>query len=205
MYRINNRIDNGTVGVLMLGPVNSGRKTQAEKLVSEYRGHHISTYQLVCTQIDDIPRSNDGLSDEDVFCLTKEYLALHMPTGIVVLNGWCRTKHQTDMLDKLFVKPEHLIAFSFDIPLTVAQERAGLDGRVGDSEISRRFRFWERNRDDVDHKLRAKGVNVVELDGCHDPEHIHNSVRGGVVNHLKALTGLVGVRAPSRHRHPHHA
>jgi adenylate kinase family enzyme len=213
---INNCVNDGNaIGVIMLGPINSGRNTQARMLVDVYEGHHISTGVLVRGRMDideDFRRQhglniNKGLPvpDDVILSLIAEHTQKNELSGIIALSGWSRTKHQADMLHKIFTKPHHVIAFDFMISLTIARERARLSGRVDSDEVIKRFRLWQTHRDDVAHKLRAKGVHVVGLDGCHNPDHIHDSVRGTIVKHVKALKGLVGVRAPSRHRHPHHA
>lgn len=213
MYTINNCIHSGTaVGVIMLGAANSGKGTQAKLIIDNYQGYHISTGDLVRAKIESDQDFKDGyvkdiksgclISDEVVLGLTRDHLALSKPSGIVVLDGWCRTKHQTDMLDKLFVKPEHLIAFDFDVCLSVARERARIRAREDDTEINKRFRLWQEHRASVVHKLRAKGVYVITIDARQDPAHIHNSVRNGIVDHIKAIKGRSG-KAPG-HRALHH-
>lgn len=208
---INNCITDGTaVAVLFLGAANSGKDTQGEMLIRQYQGHHISTGALVRNKMDTDKdfRKKHGrqmeqgglIPDDIIFDLIMEYAQENQPEGIIALNGWSRTKPQADMLDKIFTTPQHSIAFDFDIPLTVAQERARIRKRFDDNEINRRFRLWQQHRVDVIHKLRAKGVRVVELDGRHDPDHINNSVKGEIINHVKALKGLVGVNSPNRHR-----
>lgn len=206
---INNCLNGGMVfGIVLLGPANSGKGTQAKMLMERYDGHHVSTGDLVRDKIacDAIfaekysGRTGSGalIDDDVVFDLTKECLSSANPAGIIVLDGWCRTKPQVDKLDDLFTRPDHLIAFDFIIPIDVVRTRANVRGREDDRRIDGRFKLWDDHRSIVRSKLKAKGVRVVEVNANQDPVHINSFIEREIIFHGRKVRGLIVNKSPDR-------
>jgi adenylate kinase len=202
MCHIINTPKSSIFGVIMDGPVASGKGRQS-KLIDG--GVHISTGDLarkkreLCVKFADsyghIIDAGQYLPDKVVFELVREFLpTLSEKKGVIIGDGLVRTRYQAKQLNTIFARPNLMAGFSIVIPLEVALDRAEKrfqeEGRLDDfhsDTIVTRYKNWEKNKESVHTKLRAKGVHLISVDGNRTIEEVQNTIKHHLNAHISRL------------------
>lgn len=198
----------------MDGPVACGKGKQSI-LLTPHGAVHISTGDLArkkrqdCSVFDaDYGKFLDSgkyLPDKVVFQLVRETIpdiithgnSLSLPNGgkpVYIGDGLVRTRYQADQIDTIFARPRMLLAFSIFIPEEVAlkraEQRAEEEKRSDDFDsavVRGRYRSWLDHKDAVHKKLRAKGVDLVHINGEASPQDVHKVIVRTLNQHIQML------------------
>ncbi len=210
MSIINNRIirsggnhHDNVVGLILMGAVSCGKKTQMKKLLNDedYEGVHIDLGEEIRQKLISDPHfsrqhehlvsSGRLLPDPVVLNLVAEKARQIRQKGIIGLDGFCRNRCQADMIGHIFTRPDNLLAVEFEVDFDIVMQRAPSRGRSDDNMAQSRYKLWQDNRNGVFRKLSAKGVKVVSVNANGTPdfvfEQFHQHVRNHVL-HLKSLS-----------------
>jgi adenylate kinase len=170
------------LNVLLLGIQGSGKGTQARRIAAEYGIPHVSTGEMLRSEIDretefgrevdEILARGDLVPDEKMIELIRSRLTQPDTAEGFVLDGFPRTMGQAETLDELLDeigKPLSII-FELQVPDEVARERllqrASEEGRADDSPeaIDRRIDLYHRETEPIVSHYRGRG-NLVGIHG----------------------------------------
>ena len=170
------------MNILLLGIQGSGKGTQAKRIAAEYGIPHVSTGEILRSEIDrdtqlgrevdEILARGDLVSDETMIELIRSRLAQPDTTEGFVLDGYPRTMAQAHALDDLLEeigKPLSIV-FELQVPDEVARarllERLRQEGRADDTPeaIDRRIGLYHRETEPIVAHYRGRG-NLVGIHG----------------------------------------
>jgi adenylate kinase len=170
------------LNILLLGIQGSGKGTQAKRIAAEYGIPHVSTGELLRSEIDrgtelgqevdEILARGDLVPDETMIELIRPRLAQPDTADGFVLDGYPRTIAQAEALDDVLDelgKPLSIV-FELQVPDEVARERllerARQEERADDTPeaIDRRIDLYHRETEPIVSHYRGRG-NLVGIHG----------------------------------------
>jgi len=176
------------MNLILLGPPGSGKGTQSSKLVEKYKLSHISTGDILRSQVSEKTKlgvaakvymdKGDLVPDEITIGMLKEIVEKHLEVPGFIFDGFPRTESQAIALDKLMNKYGSQISAMIslevedEILINRLLERGIESGRVDDSNrkiIENRIKEYY-NKTEILKKFYKKtncffGVNGVgEID-----------------------------------------
>lgn len=184
--------------LVLLGPPNSGKGTQAKALAERLGVPAISTGEMLRgsvaegselgRRVDSIMKAGRLVDDETMAEVVRERLAHADAAGGFLLDGYPRTPAQAETLDAILAERGEDLAgvISLSVPEEILLARASHRGRVDDgAEVMReRLRVYgEQTRPLVDH-YRGRGL-LREVDGYRAVPAVTDAI-------VAALGGLSG-------------
>lgn len=171
--------------VVLMGPVGSGKSTQAELLAEKLGAHHFDMGNL----LREVAQGNNGdaqvvknliekgefVSDELVTKLVKEFLA---GKDKVVMEGFPRTLAQAS---KGSIVPDHVIYIKLSDD--IAKKRLMVRGRADDIEetILKRLAIYHEQTEPILEYYRKKG-KLIEVDGDRPIPDIAQDIARHIIN-----------------------
>jgi len=181
------------VRILMLAPQGAGKGTQAARLAAHYGIEHISSGDLLRTEVEkgsDIGQAvraylehGDLVPDDLILQMMVRRLLRAAQTGFV-LDGWPRTIHQALAADDLVTDmPE--VGLQAVLNLVVPTEelhrrllaRAEKEGRTDDTGavIQHRLDIYQRETKPLVDYYRSQGI-LLTIDGDQPPEVVTKDI-----------------------------
>ena len=190
--------------LILFGPPGSGKGTQSEKLTAKYNLKHLSTGDLLRSEIhDQTPLGNEAkklmdkghlVPDEVVIGMISSALDSNPNCGGFLFDGFPRTSAQAEALDKLLkLKKAPIIAM---LALEVSEEelvkrllkRGETSGRSDDTNDAvirdRIAEYHQKTAAVADHYSKQKKVAIVKGEGSVD--EIFNSLCREIDSRIKA-------------------
>lgn len=167
-----------------MGIAGSGKGTQG-KLLATSRGYHIiSTGELLRNygSDDQHARMVEGeiLGDEEVTALLDKALSHLEDQNNTILDGYPRTVSQAKWLLENEQKKRFKINFVVHLKASreAVKQRLHDRGRADDNDeaIEARFREYEQATLPILELLRARGIEIVEIDGQKPIEEVHQQI-----------------------------
>jgi adenylate kinase len=170
------------VNVLLLGIQGSGKGTQAKRIAAEYGIPHVSTGEILRSEIDrgtelgreveEILARGDLVPDETMIDVIRSRLTQPDTAEGFVLDGFPRTMGQAEALDELLdeIGKPLSIVFELQVPDELARqrllERLEQENRSDDTPeaIDRRIDLYHRETEPIVAHYRGRG-NLVGIHG----------------------------------------
>ena len=195
--------------LILFGPPGSGKGTQSEKLISRYNLKHLSTGDLLRSEIhNQTPLGLEAknlmdkghlVPDEVVIGMISSALDANLKTNGFLFDGFPRTSAQAEALDKLLELKKTSIAVM--LALEVSEEelvkrllkRGETSGRSDDNNDlvirERIVEYHKKTAPVADHYRRANKVVMVKGEGTVD--EIFNALCDEIDNRIIAKNGTV--------------
>jgi len=195
--------------LILFGPPGSGKGTQSEKLISRYNFKHLSTGDLLRSEIhNQTPLGLEAknlmdkghlVPDEVVIGMISSALDANLKTNGFLFDGFPRTSAQAEALDKLLELKKTSIAIM--LALEVSEEelvqrllkRGVTSGRSDDNNdmvIRERIAEYHRKTAPVaDHYHKANKVVMVQGEGTVD--EIFNALCSEIDKRITEINGTV--------------
>lgn len=183
---------------LIFGPPGSGKGTQAARLESELHLHHLSTGDVLRTEVKSgtplgrevgrIMAAGDLVPDDLIVDVVRKRLP-EVEEGVGALfDGFPRTKKQADALDSMLRDEGHTVNFiiALEVPEKVLVDRllhrAQLEGRTDDNRetIAERMREYHRLTEVVLDHYRKLGIPIHVIDGTGTPDEVFALIRSSL-------------------------
>lgn len=179
------------MNLIILGPQGSGKGTQAKLLAEKYHLTHISTGDLLRTEIQsgsDLGQSIKNLtdhgelvSDEILFAILEK--APLSPDQDFILDGTPRNLPQAEALNRVFdrtglkIDKVILITLPYDVSVQRMLKRAQIENRTDDNleTIQKRLAVYEKETLPVIEYYRSQGL-IMEIDGQPDIQTIFKDI-----------------------------
>jgi adenylate kinase len=180
--------------LILFGPPGSGKGTQSEKLIEKYKFKHLSTGDLLRSEIaQQTPLGMEAKSlmdkgqlvpDEVVIGMISTALDAHKDVNGFLFDGFPRTTAQAEALDKLldFNKTSIGAVLFLQVPeeelISRMVNRAKTSGRSDDADENvqrKRLEVYSRDTLPVANHYR-KSDKVVEIEGVGSVDDIFNSL-----------------------------
>lgn len=175
---------------IIFGPPGSGKGTQAARLESELHLHHLSTGDVLRTEVKSgtplgrevgrIMAAGDLVPDDLIVDVVRKRLP-EVEEGVgALLDGFPRTKKQADALDSMLRDEGHKVTFiiALEVPEQVLVDRllhrAQLEGRTDDNRetIAERMREYHQRTEVVLDHYRKQGIPIHVIDGTGTPDEV---------------------------------
>lgn len=170
--------------ILLMGVAGGGKSTQGRMLADEFGYSWISTGEILRVMVTGTRRKEmlEGklLSDEEMIGVMERVLGLIDKHDEFILDGFPRTVTQAKWLMKQVDRDE--IDLTAVILLNaneqVVHDRLVARGRVDDTEdaIAKRFAEYRAVTMPILDHLRAKGVEVLDIDASQEPAAVHDEI-----------------------------
>ena len=180
---------------IIFGPPGSGKGTQAARLESELHLHHLSTGDILRSEVakgtpmgkevERIMAAGDLVPDQLIVDIVRERLPEAEAGRGALLDGFPRTVAQAGALDSMLAGEGHRL--DFIVALAVPEDalvdrllhRAQLEGRTDDNRhsIEERMREYHKLTEAVLGHYRKQGVEVHEIDGTGTPDLVFQRIR----------------------------
>lgn len=179
---------------IIFGPPGSGKGTQAARLESELHLHHLSTGDVLRTEVKSgtplgrevgrIMAAGDLVPDDLIVDVVRKRLP-EVEEGVgALLDGFPRTKKQADALDSMLRDEGHKVTFiiALEVPEQVLVDRllhrAQLEGRTDDNRetIAERMREYHQRTEVVLDHYRKQGIPIHVIDGTGTPDEVFDLI-----------------------------
>ena len=183
---------------IIFGPPGSGKGTQAARLESELHLHHLSTGDVLRTEVKSgtplgrevgrIMAAGDLVPDDLIVDVVRKRLP-EVEEGVgALLDGFPRTNKQADALDSMLRDEGHKVTFiiALEVPEKVLVDRllhrAQLEGRTDDNRetIAERMREYHRRTEVVLDHYRKQGIPIHVIDGTGTPDEVFELIRSSL-------------------------
>ena len=178
--------------VLIMGPPGSGKGTQAVRVCQKRNMAHVSTGDMLRAamaagselgrQVKSVVESGDLVGDRLMLELVADRLEQSDAAEGFMLDGFPRTLPQVDgLLAQLEDSEMELDAvLLLEVPDKVITERMRSRGRTDDVEktIRHRLDVYRQQTEPVIAHLRARGVEITEVDGVGSMDEITERIEG---------------------------
>lgn len=182
------------INLVIFGPLGSGKGTQAQKIKEKYGFIHFSTGDLLRDEIkkqtplgkniEMVVNSGALLSDELIEEIVKEFIKNNKNARGIIFDGFPRTLHQAEMLDKELANNNMKIdlVIKLDIPEATIknrlQYRALKEGRADDNDetINNRLQFYYNHTLPILNYYKKTNKNIVDIYGDRDVNEVFNDI-----------------------------
>lgn len=183
---------------IIFGPPGSGKGTQAARIEAEYRLNHLSTGDILRTEVargtpigkevGRIMAAGDLVPDSLIVDIVRSRLPEAEAGPGVLLDGFPRTVTQAQALDEMLTDEGHQVDFviALEVPENMLVERllhrAAVEGRADDTReaINERMHEYRTLTEAVLDYNRKNGVRVVEIDGLGSVDTVFGRIRRAV-------------------------
>jgi adenylate kinase len=170
--------------IVLMGVAGAGKSMQGRLFADEHGYAWISTGELFRVLVTGERRREmlEGklLSDDEVIALVDRTLSLIDLEQEFLLDGFPRTKVQTDwLLDQVKEGRVKLTAvFNLTASPDVVKQRLLARGRVDDTEeaIEKRFHEYENMTKPIIDYFKQSGAAVYDIDADKDPITVHDAI-----------------------------
>ena len=182
------------INLVIFGPLGSGKGTQAQKIKEKYGFIHFSTGDLLRDEIkkqtplgkniEKVVNSGALVSDELIEEIVKEFIKNNKNARGIIFDGFPRTVHQAEMLDKELANNDLKIdlVIKLDIPETIIKNRlkyrAQKEDRKDDNyeTISNRLQFYFQYTLPIIDYYKKTNKNIVDIYGDRDVNEVFNDI-----------------------------
>ncbi|HOU82680.1 MAG TPA: adenylate kinase [Bacteroidales bacterium] len=182
------------INLVIFGPLGSGKGTQAQKIKEKYGFIHFSTGDLLRDEIkkqtplgkniEMVVNSGALVSDELIEEIVKEFIKNNKNARGIIFDGFPRTLHQAEMLDKELANNNMKIdlVIKLDIPEATIknrlQYRALKEGRADDNDetINNRLQFYYNHTLPILDYYKKTNKNIVDIYGDRDVNEVFNDI-----------------------------
>jgi len=182
------------INLVIFGPLGSGKSTQAQKIKEKYGFIHFSTGDLLRDEIkkqtplgkniEMVVNSGALVSDELIEEIVKEFIKNNKNARGIIFDGFPRTLHQAEMLDKELANNNMKIdlVIKLDIPEATIknrlQYRALKEGRADDNDetINNRLQFYYNHTLPILNYYKKTNKNIVDIYGDRDVNEVFNDI-----------------------------
>jgi len=182
------------INLVIFGPLGSGKGTQAQKIKEKYGFIHFSTGDLLRDEIkkqtplgkniEMVVNSGALVSDELIEEIVKEFIKNNKNARGIIFDGFPRTLHQAEMLDKELANNNMKIdlVIKLDIPEATIknrlQYRALKEGRADDNDetINNRLQFYYNHTLPILDYYKKTNKNIVDIYGDRDLNEVFNDI-----------------------------
>jgi len=182
------------INLVIFGPLGSGKSTQAQKIKEKYGFIHFSTGDLLRDEIkkqtplgkniEKVVNSGALVSDELIEEIVKEFIKNNKNARGIIFDGFPRTLHQAEMLDKELANNNMKIdlVIKLDIPEATIknrlQYRALKEGRADDNDetINNRLQFYYNHTLPILNYYKKTNKNIVDIYGDRDVNEVFNDI-----------------------------
>jgi adenylate kinase len=178
------------INIVIFGPLGSGKGTQAQKIKEKYGFIHFSTGDLLREEIkkqtplgkkiETIVNSGALVSDEIIEDIVKEFIKNNLNAKGIIFDGYPRTLHQAETLDKELINNN--LKIDLVIKLNISESiiknrlkyRALKEGRADDNEdtIINRLQFFYQYTLPIIDYYQKTNKNIVEIYGDRDVNEV---------------------------------
>jgi adenylate kinase len=179
--------------LIIFGPPGVGKGTQAKLLADDLKYAHVSTGQILRTEIekrselgnkvDALIKSGHLVSDEIILPIIDSYIDEHKSEIGIIFDGFPRTLKQAELLNQILEKRKikeirvvNLVADNDEL-LGRLIKRAQLEGREDDKPevIKNRLKVYETQTAPVLGFYKKEG-KVIDLNGIGEIDKIHGDI-----------------------------
>jgi adenylate kinase len=182
------------INLVIFGPLGSGKGTQAQKIKEKYGFIHFSTGDLLRDEIkkqtplgkniEMVVNSGALVSDELIEEIVKEFIKNNKNARGIIFDGFPRTLHQAEMLDKELANNNMKIdlVIKLDIPEATIKNRlkyrAMKEGRADDNDetINNRLQFYYNHTLPILDYYKKTNKNIVDIYGDRDLNEVFNDI-----------------------------
>jgi adenylate kinase len=182
------------INLVIFGPLGSGKSTQAQKIKEKYGFIHFSTGDLLRDEIkkqtplgkniEMVVNSGALVSDELIEEIVKEFIKNNKNARGIIFDGFPRTLHQAEMLDKELANNNMKIdlVIKLDIPEATIKNRlkyrAMKEGRADDNDetINNRLQFYYNHTLPILDYYKKTNKNIVDIYGDRDVNEVFNDI-----------------------------
>jgi len=182
------------INLVIFGPLGSGKGTQAQKIKEKYGFIHFSTGDLLRDEIkkqtplgkniEMVVNSGALVSDELIEEIVKEFIKNNKNARGIIFDGFPRTLHQAEMLDKELANNNMKIdlVIKLDIPEATIKNRlkyrAMKEGRADDNDetINNRLQFYYNHTLPILNYYKKTNKNIVDIYGDRDVNEVFNDI-----------------------------
>ena len=182
------------INLVIFGPLGSGKGTQAQKIKEKYGFIHFPTGDLLRDEIkkqtplgkniEMVVNSGALVSDELIEEIVKEFIKNNKNARGIIFDGFPRTLHQAEMLDKELANNNMKIdlVIKLDIPEATIknrlQYRALKEGRADDNDetINNRLQFYYNHTLPILNYYKKTNKNIVDIYGDRDVNEVFNDI-----------------------------
>lgn len=186
---------------IIFGPPGSGKGTQATRLEKELRLHHLSTGDILRSEVargtalgqevGRIMAAGDLVPDRLIVDIVRTRLPEAEAGAGALLDGFPRTVAQAKALDAMLAAEGHSLDFivALDVPEGLLVDRllhrAQVEGRTDDNResIEERMHEYHKLTEAVLGHYRQQGVPINLIDGVGTPDEVFERIRS-------SLTGI---------------
>lgn len=183
---------------IIFGPPGSGKGTQAARLEKELRLHHLSTGDILRSEVargtalgqevGRIMAAGDLVPDRLIVDIVRTRLPEAEAGAGALLDGFPRTVAQARALDEMLAGEGHSLDFivALEVPEEVLidrlLQRAKVEGRTDDNRetIEERMHEYHKLTEAVLGHYRKQGLAVHEIDGTGTPDEVFQRVKEAV-------------------------
>lgn len=183
---------------IIFGPPGSGKGTQAARLEKELRLHHLSTGDILRSEVAKgtalgqevgrIMAAGDLVPDRLIVDIVRTRLPEAEAGAGALLDGFPRTVAQARALDEMLAGEGHSLDFivALEVPEEVLidrlLQRAKVEGRTDDNRetIEERMHEYHKLTEAVLGHYRKQGLAVHEIDGTGTPDEVFQRVKQAV-------------------------
>lgn len=182
------------INLVIFGPLGSGKGTQAQKIKEKYGFIHFSTGDLLRDEIkkqtplgkniEMVVNSGALVSDELIEEIVKEFIKNNKNAKGIIFDGFPRTVHQAEMLDKELANNNLKIdlVIKLDIPETTIKNRlkyrAQKEKRADDNDeaINIRLQYYYQHTLPIMDYYKKTNKNIVNIYGDRDVNEVFNDI-----------------------------
>lgn len=182
------------INLVIFGPLGSGKGTQAQKIKEKYGFIHFSTGDLLRDEIkkqtplgkniEMVVNSGALVSDDLIEEIVKEFIKNNKNVKGIIFDGFPRTLHQAEMLDKELANNNLRIdlVIKLDIPETTIKNRlkyrAQKEKRADDNDeaINNRLQYYYQHTLPIMDYYKKTNKNIVNIYGDRDVNEVFNDI-----------------------------
>ncbi|MGB3902882.1 MAG: adenylate kinase [Bacteroidales bacterium] len=182
------------INLVIFGPLGSGKGTQSQKIKEKYDFIHFPTGDLLRDEIkkqtplgkniEMVVNSGALVSDELIEEIVKEFIKNNKNAKGIIFDGFPRTVHQAEMLDKELANNNLKIdlVIKLDIPETTIKNRlkyrAQKEKRADDNDeaINNRLQYYYQHTLPIIDYYKRTNKNIVDIYGDRDLNEVFNDI-----------------------------
>jgi adenylate kinase len=182
------------INLVIFGPLGSGKGTQSQKIKEKYDFIHFPTGDLLRDEIkkqtplgkniEMVVNSGALVSDELIEEIVKEFIKNNKNAKGIIFDGFPRTVHQAEMLDKELANNNLKIdlVIKLDIPETTINNRlkyrAQKEKRADDNDeaINNRLQYYYQHTLPIIDYYKRTNKNIVDIYGDRDLNEVFNDI-----------------------------